>query len=89
VTNNSGAFLRFWEVAASIFDAKRQFLGHTGTNGNNLGPHKSVTKDIHIFDVDSSLIATRELKLGGVVVQNADGERLDDADKYFTLKEVK
>jgi hypothetical protein len=89
VTNRSKAFLAFWNVGASIHSRKNTFLASNDTNGQNLRPGDSIDGDLLFSDVNASQIARWTLRLGRITVQSESGEKLFQADKYFTLKEVK
>jgi len=88
VLNSSKAFLGYWAVSASIFDRNGEFLANAYTNGQNLKPGDDVYDDISFGDVQAHDISKWKLKIDRLTVNNPAGERLPDAEKYFTLKEV-
>ncbi len=89
VTNRSKAFITYWQVGASVYDRAGKFLGNGTKVGSNLRPNNSVDEEMLLIDIDASAISRWVLNLKGLTLESESGENLFDADKYFTLKELK
>jgi len=89
VTNRSKALIEFWEVGASVYDRAGKYLGNGTKVGSNLRSNSSVDEEMLLMDVDSGAVTRWVLQLKQINVESDSGEKLYNADKYFTLKEVK
>ena len=89
VTNRSKVLLEFWEIGASAYDRAGKYLGNGTKVGSNLRQNSSVDEEMLFTDVDSGAVSRWVLQLNQINVENDSGELLRDADKFFTLKEVK
>lgn len=89
VTNRSKAFIEHWQLAMSAYDRSGKFLATDSVSGSNLRPKDSADEETIISDVDSSAISRWVFRLKSMTLQNDGGENLYEADKYFTIKEVK
>jgi hypothetical protein len=89
VTNRSKVLLEFWEIGASVYDRAGKYLGNGTKVGSNLRPNDSADEEMLLMDVDADAVSRWVLQLKQINIENDSGEELFDADKFFTLKEVK
>jgi quinol monooxygenase YgiN len=89
VTNRSKFLFTLWEVGASVYDRAGKFLGTGTTAASNLRQNDAVDQEMLLEGVNAEAVSRWVLQLRQINIENDSGKKLYDADKFFTLKEVK